>query len=211
MKNIIFNSKHLLGRHIHCKNTKLGYKCNIAYGADICNSNVGKRSSIGRYTTVRDCQIGNFCAISWNCSLGAKNHHYEMVSCSAAFFQQRFGIVDQNIKNSDGIVTTSIGNDVWIGCNAVILSGVTVGDGAVIGAGAIVTKDVEAYSIVVGVPAKHIRYRFNNKIRNNLHKSKWWLWEDDILKRHSDLFHQEMTEELSELILNVSKQIKAQI
>ncbi len=55
----------------------------------------------------------------------------------------------------------SLGNDVWIGANSVIFTGVTIGDGAVIGAGAVVTKDVEPYEIVVGVPARHLRYRFN--------------------------------------------------
>ncbi len=69
---------------------------------------------------------------------------------------------------------TTIGNDVWIGYRAFIKAGVTVGDGAVIGAGAVVTKDVEPYSIVGGVPAKIIRYRFEENIRKQLLDLKWW-------------------------------------
>jgi len=70
-----------------------------------------------------------------------------------------------------------IGNDVWIGARAIIMGGVTIGDGAVIGASAVVTKNVKPYSIVVGVPAKHIRYRFPWVIRAALQKLKPWDWD----------------------------------
>jgi acetyltransferase-like isoleucine patch superfamily enzyme len=70
-----------------------------------------------------------------------------------------------------------IGNDVWIGCNTVILSGVTIGDGAVVAAGSIVTKDVAPYAIVGGNPAKLIKYRFSNDIIEKLLYIKWWSWE----------------------------------
>jgi acetyltransferase-like isoleucine patch superfamily enzyme len=74
-----------------------------------------------------------------------------------------------------------IGNDVWIGREALILSGVTIGDGAVIGAKALVTKDVMPYSIVAGNPAKHIRYRFDADIVAKLTELKWWNWSDSII------------------------------
>ena len=70
--------------------------------------------------------------------------------------------------------STIIGNDVWIGAKAIIRSGVTIGDGAVIGAGAVVTKDVPPYAIVAGVPAKIIRYRFDEELRKALLAAKWW-------------------------------------
>ncbi|MNI40841.1 Chloramphenicol acetyltransferase [compost metagenome] len=75
-----------------------------------------------------------------------------------------------------------IGNDVWIGANAVILPGVTLGDGAVIGAGAVVTKDVPPYAIVGGVPAKVIRYRFTPEEIEVLLRIKWWEWEIEEIK-----------------------------
>lgn len=72
-----------------------------------------------------------------------------------------------------------IGNDVWIGYEAVILAGVTIGDGAIIGARAVVTKDVPPYTVVGGVPARQIKRRFPEQILNELLKLKWWDWDED--------------------------------
>ncbi len=82
----------------------------------------------------------------------------------------------------------SIGNDVWIGTNATILAGVTVGDGAIIGAHALVNKNVEPYSIVVGTPARHVRYRFDEDVISKLKAQKWWEWSDAKIKEHTHLF-----------------------
>jgi len=81
----------------------------------------------------------------------------------------------------------TIGNDVWIGLNAIIMSGVTVGDGAVIAAGAVVTKDVASYEIVGGVPAKHIVWRFDESKRNMLLGQCWWDWDSEKIKNNIDL------------------------
>ena len=88
---------------------------------------------------------------------------------------------------------TNIGNDVWIGCGAIILSGVTIGDGAIIGAGAVVTKDVEPYTIVAGVPAKVLKTRFEKEISDKLIKLKWWELEDEKLKKAIKLFQKPIT------------------
>ena len=77
-----------------------------------------------------------------------------------------------------------IGNDVWIGYEAVILAGVTIGDGAVIGARAVVTKDIPPYTIVVGVPAKPIRKRFSQETIDLLLKIKWWNWPEERIRQH---------------------------
>ena len=77
-----------------------------------------------------------------------------------------------------------IGNDVWIGYEAVILSGVTIGDGAIIGARAVVTKDVPSYTIVGGVPAKPIRKRFDEETIQKLKEIRWWDWEEERIKKN---------------------------
>jgi acetyltransferase-like isoleucine patch superfamily enzyme len=79
--------------------------------------------------------------------------------------------------------SVSIGNDVWIGSEALILSGVTIADGAVIGARSVVTRDVPAYAVVAGNPAKIIRYRFNEECIKRLLVIKWWNWSDDQIEK----------------------------
>ena len=76
-----------------------------------------------------------------------------------------------------------IGNDVWIGYDAVIMAGVTIGDGAIIGTRAVVTKDVEPYSVVGGIPAKEIRKRFSPDIITRLQKLQWWKWDTDKIHK----------------------------
>ena len=80
-----------------------------------------------------------------------------------------------------------IGNDVWIGCDVTIMGGVHIGNGAVIGAGTVIAKDVPPYAIVVGNPAKVIKYRFSENIIENLQKIKWWNWSEDKIKNNIDI------------------------
>lgn len=84
---------------------------------------------------------------------------------------------------------TTIGNDVWIGKNATIIAGVNIGDGAVIGAGAVVTKDVPPYAIVAGVPARIIRYRYSPDEIIALLRIKWWQWSDEKIKKYQKDFY----------------------
>lgn len=77
-----------------------------------------------------------------------------------------------------------IGNDVWIGYEAIVLSGVTIGDGAIVGTRAVVTKDVPPYTIVGGIPAKPIRNRFSDEVIASLLEIKWWEWPDEKIQRN---------------------------
>ena len=89
---------------------------------------------------------------------------------------------NEDLFNSS--VKVSIGHDVWIGERAIIIDGLTIGTGAIIAAGAVVVKDVEPYSIVGGVPAKHIRFRFEEEVRTKLLNSKWWDKSEEYLSEH---------------------------
>lgn len=89
------------------------------------------------------------------------------------------------IRNNPPII---IGNDVWIGANVCILPGVHIGDGAILAAGAVVTKDVEPYAIVGGVPAKVIKYRFDKEQREKLLKICWWDWSEEQIEENYELF-----------------------
>lgn len=83
----------------------------------------------------------------------------------------------------------TIGSDVWLGENVLICNGSNIGNGVIAGAGAIITKDVPDYAIVVGVPARIIRYRYNANVIEGLNKIKWWDWDDDVIRSRYDDFY----------------------
>lgn len=133
--------------------------------------------------------VGNFCSIAANVNiyLGG-NHRIDWVTTYP------FGHIHKNkFNNFDGVGHPStrgdviIGNDVWIGSDVTIMSGVTIGDGAVIANNSHVVKDVEAYSLVGGNPAKLIKYRFASEQIEQLLKIKWWYWDDDKINKFTTL------------------------
>lgn len=93
-------------------------------------------------------------------------------------------------------IKSVIGNDVWIGFEAVILSGVTIGDGAIIGTRAVVTKDVPPYTIVGGIPAKPIKKRFSEDVISKLLKIQWWNWPENRVKQNIDTIQSGRIEDL---------------
>ena len=133
-------------------------------------------------TNIRDHRttIGKYCSIGPNVRIGTGRHPLDCLSTSTMVHRDFFtadgliGIDPEMRTEFDQKLPVTIGNDVWIGLNAVIMDGITVGDGAVIGAGAIVTKDVPPYAIVAGVPAKIIRYRFDEKTIERLLRTRWF-------------------------------------
>ena len=133
-------------------------------------------------------KIGRFCSIAWDVTifLGG-NHRTDWISMypfphSTTRFAGAEGVTD---FFTGGDVT--IGNDVWIGSNSLILPGVTIDDGAVIGAGSVVTSDVGPYQIVAGNPARVIRKRFGEDEIASLLEIKWWDWPLEKIERHIDI------------------------
>ena len=107
-------------------------------------------------------------------------HQYGKHFCNAGF-------EDSPLRNNGEII---IGNDVWIGANVILLPGIKIGNGAVITAGAVVTKDVEPYAVVGGVPARVIKYRFTKEEIGILEKIKWWDWTIEEIEKNIELFYQ---------------------
>lgn len=130
--------------------------------------------------------IGKFCAIATGVQfiLGAANHKLDGLSTYPfPLFKCGWG-EGFDFKEFPHKGDTIIGNDVWIGHQATIMPGVTVGDGAVIGTKAVVTKNVEPFSIVGGNPAKLIRQRFDDETTDQLLSIQWWNWPIDKISRN---------------------------
>lgn len=138
-------------------------------------------------------QIGSFCSFAYGVILiSSGEHNYSAIS-NFPFYSKILNKGDEEDTFSKGPII--IGNDVWVGANATILSGVTIGDGAVIAAGSLVVKDVPPYAIVGGVPAKVIKFRFTQEIISCLLEIRWWDMEDDLLIKNIDDFYQLSIEE----------------
>ena len=132
--------------------------------------------------------IGRFCSIACGAKFLFTSANHTMRSLSTypfPIFFEEWGLDAKNIASAwDNKGDIVVGNDVWIGFEAVILSGVTIGDGAIIGARAVVTRDVPPYTIVGGVPAKPIRKRFDEETIAQLERMRWWDWPHERIKRN---------------------------
>ncbi len=132
-------------------------------------------------------KIGKFCAIACGARFLFTSGNHALRSLSTytfPIFFEEWGLDAKNIREAwDNKGDITVGNDVWIGYEAVILSGVTIGDGAIIGARAVVTKDVPPYTIVGGVPARPIRRRFDEATVQRLSALRWWDWDAEKIRR----------------------------
>ncbi|UTW67142.1 CatB-related O-acetyltransferase [bacterium SCSIO 12643] len=182
-------------------NVDFGEYTQVTSNASLSNTKLGDYSSVGRNTTINHADIGKFCSISWNVTIGATSHPDNHITTHAFPYISQFGMVKKNKKIK---VKTIVGNDVWIGTNVVIMPGISIGNGAIIGAGSIVTKNVPDYAVVVGVPAKITRYRFTSQEINILSKLEWWNWPRERIKNNIELFKIPITESLLKKLKDIS-------
>ncbi len=152
---------------------------------------LGDYSYLGDGTRVIRAEIGRFCSIAGSVQIGLGSHPSGMVSTSPVFYTNRNAVRTQWVEHPpqfEEYKHTVIGHDVWIGTRAMIRDGVTIGHGAIIGAGAVVTKDVEPYAVMAGVPARMIRKRFDEGTVAKLLNLNWWDWPQEKIREKAALF-----------------------
>lgn len=179
--NVVFEGYNTLASNVNIVNTRLGYA-----------------SYIGKNSVIENCIIGKYTCIGPRVySVIGRHPTSRYVSIHPAFFstqrQAGFSFVSNNkFKELETVDEEGhsiiIGSDVWIGSNVLLMEGVRVGNGVIIGAGTIVNKDIPDYAVVVGCPAKIIRYRFEESQIEKLLRIKWWEKERIWLERHAEEF-----------------------
>ena len=178
-----FVKKFLRGKSV--ADSKIDKTAIVNAGCNVLGCTIGRYSYMGYDCEVVNTEIGSFCSLASGIHIGEAEHPTSWISTSPVF--QDVG--NSSIRKRFARITlpkpkrTVIGHDVWIGTNAIIKAGVNIGTGAVIGSGAVVTKDVEPYAIVGGCPARLIRYRFDEELRDKILNSEWWKCDDKMLQK----------------------------
>jgi acetyltransferase-like isoleucine patch superfamily enzyme len=159
----------------------------VLKGARLGNCKIGKYSYVGINSNFSNTNLGSFCSIGPDVLCGLGDHPVNFVSTYPGFYSNQasgaywFGHI-HNFKEQHN---TIIESDVWVGARAIIKGGLYIGTGAIIGAGSLVTKNVPPYAIVGGIPAKILKYRFDEDLISSLIESKWWEMSEDNLKKNS--------------------------
>lgn len=181
-----------LGDNVLVANVTFGKYVYLASDIIVKNSTINDFSYCGEGTQIKSSIVGKFTCIGPNVSIGLGRHPVgQNVSIHPAFYSlaEQVGttFASEQVFN-ESPEPTRVGNDVWIGANVSIPGGVSIGNGAVIASGSVVTKDVRSYEIVGGVPAKFIRWRFEENDINFLNKTCWWDKEEEWLRKHALYF-----------------------
>ena len=163
---------------------------------------IGDHTYIQKRSSLFNADFGKFCSIASGVSIGPGVHKTDGVSTHPVFYLKNTPLAKIYCDKDLFIFSkrTSIGYDVWIGEKAIVLDGVTIGTGAIIAAGSVVTKDVAPYAIVGGVPAKQIKLRFIESEIDLLLKSKWWDNTEDWLEKNYNSFSN-----ITEFLCNILK------
>lgn len=169
-------------------NVKFGKNITLYKYSVLKNSTIDDFSYVAKFSYINLTKIGKFCSIGSNVKSGVGIHpSTNFVSSHPIFYSNRgqsAGIIFHTKSIFEEFKPTYIGNDVWIGDNVLIIPGVRIGDGAIIAAGSVVTKDVQPYSIVAGIPANIIKFRFTQNQINFLLEFKWWDKELEWLREN---------------------------
>lgn len=171
-------------------NSEIDKTAKVYSGTTFYNSKLGRYSYVGYDSEVVNCEIGAFCSIANGFIVGGAKHPLDWGSTSPTFYDVKGGTgLHLGCLPMQETARTIIENDVWIGSRAIVMQGLTVGTGAVIGAGAVVTKNVPPYAVVAGCPARILKFRFDDELVDRFLRSEWWLLPDEKLKELAEFIN----------------------
>jgi acetyltransferase-like isoleucine patch superfamily enzyme len=187
-----------IGKNVYVSGCRLEGDISIAEQCKLYQCDINGNVNIQRFSSIwgpnvniyGHVEIGSFCSIARNVSLQEYYHDFNRLT-SYYIFKNLFDDAGVNENLTKGPIT--IGSDVWIGMHSCILSGVKIGDGAVIAANSVVNTDVPDFAIVAGSPAKIVDFRFSNEIIKELKKVRWWDWTMEEITKHKSLFSGDIT------------------
>ncbi|MFC0410238.1 DapH/DapD/GlmU-related protein [Roseomonas elaeocarpi] len=166
------------------RNSSFGHYCEVGARTKVVDSRFGDYSYVAENSDIMDTTLGRFCSVAAQVRLNPGNHPLERVALSHFTYRSAsYGLGEDDAAFFAWRRSTpvTLGHDVWIGHGVTVLPGVTIGDGAAIGAGAVVTRDVPAFAIAVGVPARVLRFRFEAPVMESLARIRWWDWPHERL------------------------------
>jgi acetyltransferase-like isoleucine patch superfamily enzyme len=171
--------------------SKFSSKVYLAQGVNLGNTSLGDYTRIRQLSTLHHVDVGKYCSISRNVRIGLGRHPLNLISTNSIFYSQNKTAIRTdwiNKINFEEHKPTKIGHDVWIGEFVTVIGGVNIGDGAVIATKSVVTKDVPPYAIVGGIPAKVLKYRFDEETIAALLQIRWWDLPDDEITKKIEAF-----------------------
>ncbi len=185
----VFNRLLKKARGSAIRDSRIHATSKVESGSTIVRTTFDRHSFCGYDCMIIDCEVGGFCSIASKVTIGGSRHPMEFASTSPVFLSHRDSVKTKFARHPYVWRTkTVVGHDVWVGEGALIKGGISIGHGAVIGMGSVVTKDVEPYMIVAGNPARVIRPRFPANVAAAMLKFAWWNLPDAELNRLGPLF-----------------------
>lgn len=172
---------------------RLGSYTEVAGHASMVDCELGDYSYVMEHCDIIHTDIGKFANIASGVRINPGNHPVEWVSQHHFLYRCRlYGFAEEDRESFfywRSLQRATIGHDTWIGHRAIILPGITIGNGAVVGAGSVVSSNVPPYAIVAGVPAKILRFRFPKAIRQAIENIGWWNWDHETIRERLDDFY----------------------
>jgi phosphonate metabolism protein (transferase hexapeptide repeat family) len=190
MTNDPLSEKHLgeepsIHRTASVRASTFGRYCEVGARTKVAESSFGDYAYVVNDSDIIYTDVGKFCSIAAHTRINPGNHPLQRVALSHFTYRSSsydLGQDDPDFFNWRRSFRCVMGNDVWIGHGAIVLPGVKLGNGAAVGAGTVVTKDVPPFAIVVGNPGRVLRYRFEPAIIAALERIAWWDWEHEQLR-----------------------------